>query len=162
MSNPDDATKVRACFAGLYSLSEGEEGVEEIVSKAISESHDFVLKPQREGGGNNFYGKQIEEALTSMTPRQRSAFILMDRIVPPPSPIHILREGEITDTMGVCELGIYGLFLRYEQSILTKVSNGEEVIQNSPGGHLLRTKIAAVEDGGVAAGVAVLDSPYLV
>jgi glutathione synthase len=33
---------------------------------------------------------------------------------------------------------------------------------NEYGGYLLRTKIAAMDDGGVAAGVAVLDSVYLV
>ena len=41
-------------------------------------------------------------------------------------------------------------------------SNGETVIINDAGGHLLRTKEAKVDDGGVAAGVAVLDSPYLI
>jgi len=58
----------------------------------------------------------------------------------------------LTDSNGVSELGIYGLFL----------SDGEKVIINSSGGHLLRTKVATIEDGGVAAGVAVLDSPYLI
>ena len=41
----------------------------------------FVLKPQREGGGNNLYGEEILEKL-----RQRkglAAYILMQRIRPP-------------------------------------------------------------------------------
>jgi hypothetical protein len=32
---------------------------------------------------------------------------------------------------------------------------------NESGGFLLRSKSAAIDDGGVAAGVAVLDAPYL-
>jgi glutathione synthase len=35
-------------------------------------------------------------------------------------------------------------------------------VLNQSAGYLLRTKIAKVEDGGVAAGVAVLDTPYLI
>lgn len=40
-------------------------------------------------------------------------------------------------------------------------SVGDRIILNERAGHLLRTKVASVDDGGVAAGVAVLDSPYL-
>jgi len=152
LPNANDVKKLRSCFAGLYSLSEGDEGVEEIVKKAIEEPHNFVLKPQREGGGNNLYDNQIVEQLSKMTPKQRSAFILMDRIVPPSVPIHTLREGQLNSTLGVSELGIYGLFL----------SDGDTIVENKAGGHLLRTKVSTVDDGGVAAGVAVLDSPYLV
>ena len=39
---------------------------------------------------------------------------------------------------------------------------GEEVVMNECGGHLLRTKAATSDEGGVAAGFAVLDSPLLV
>jgi hypothetical protein len=38
---------------------------------------------------------------------------------------------------------------------------GDEVVLNTQGGHLLRTKAADSDEGGVAAGYAVLDSPYL-
>jgi len=152
LTDTEAAKKLRSCFAGLYSLSEGDLGVDEIVLKAIKESQNYVLKPQREGGGNNLYGKQIEEALLKMSPKQRSAYILMDRILPPSVQIHIIREGQLSTAFGVSELGIYGLFL----------SDGEKEIINIPGGHLLRTKVATIDDGGVAAGVAVLDSPYLV
>jgi len=82
LSNPEDVEKLRACFAGLYSLTEGEEGVKEIIQKASKEPQNFVMKPQREGGGNNIYGKEIQDSLSTLSPKQRSAFILMDRIVP--------------------------------------------------------------------------------
>ena len=49
----------------------------------------FVLKPQREGGGNNVYGADIREALQRMRhSRERAAYILMERIVPPLVTIH--------------------------------------------------------------------------
>ena len=51
------AAVLRTCFAGLYGLDEGGgEAVEAIVKKARASPDDFVLKPQREGGGNNLYG----------------------------------------------------------------------------------------------------------
>jgi glutathione synthase len=50
---------------------------------AVERPQDFVLKPQREGGGNNLYGEEMVHALTTMTPSELSAFILMDRIRPP-------------------------------------------------------------------------------
>ena len=41
------------------------------------------------------------------------------------------------------------------------VVEGVVVTENVACGHLLRTKIASSNGGGVAAGYAVLDSPYL-
>ena len=83
------------------------------MKKAISESQSFVMKPQREGVGNNLYGKEIENALKTLSPIQRSGYILMDRILPPPVEVNFLREGQLATSLGVSELGIYGLFLRF-------------------------------------------------
>ena len=52
----------------------------------------------------------------------------------------------------VSELGIFGCYLK----------EGDKVIANETAGHLLRTKARGVEDGGVAAGRAVLDCPHLI
>ena len=41
----------------------------------------YVLKPQREGGGNNLYGEQLKDRLARR--EGLSAFILMQRIRPP-------------------------------------------------------------------------------
>ena len=43
-----------------------------------------------------------------------------------------------------------------------KLMDGDDVVVNKHGGHLLRTKAATSDEGGVAAGYAVLDSPKLV
>jgi hypothetical protein len=87
-------TRLRKCFAGLYSLDEGE--CEEAVKDALSNPDDYVMKPQREGGGtsslslapamsvqsfahthsdsfsltpqgNNLYGEQLKHALSTMS-----------------------------------------------------------------------------------------------
>ena len=63
----------------------------------------------------------------------------------------LLRNGEILEVDTLSELGIYGTFVR----------QGDNVILNEEAGHLIRTKAATSDEGGVAAGFAVLDSPYL-
>src|SRR5687768_13711441 len=87
---PDEMAKhTRASFTGLYSLAEGEEGVAEIVKKAIANPSNYVLKPQREGGGNNVYGEDIVELVKKLSPTELAAYILMDRILPPPMSAHL-------------------------------------------------------------------------
>ena len=60
-------------FAGLYNLDVREighgttaESVSQAISAAILNSGGFVLKPQREGGGNNFYKQVICSFITSI------------------------------------------------------------------------------------------------
>eukprot|EP00128_Syssomonas_multiformis_P015514 Colp12_sorted_trinity150504_noHs@4863 len=119
---------------------------------ALKEPHKYVLKPQREGGGNNLYGQQLAQALGSMPASERSAYILMDRIVTPPTLNYQYVDEQLFSTNVVSELGVFG----------TLITRGSEIVHNRVGGYLMRTKSADKEDGGVAAGVAVLDSPLLV
>jgi glutathione synthase len=77
-----EADLLRSCFAGLYGFGPGEGG-EEATKRALERPEDFVLKPQREGGGNNLYGDEMVRALQTMTQDEKGAFILMERIRPP-------------------------------------------------------------------------------
>lgn len=80
----EDATRLRACFANLYGLdADGGADVDAIVARAIAQPGAFVLKPQREGGGNNLYGEELAEALRTYSKEERASFILMERIRPP-------------------------------------------------------------------------------
>ena len=50
------------------------------VRTALASPERFVLKPQREGGGNNVYGADIRPVLERIQhSRERTAYILMDR-----------------------------------------------------------------------------------
>ena len=64
-----------------------------------------------------------------------------------------VRDGEIFEGSAVYELGIYGIFLG---------GGAGRVLHNTGYGHLLRTKLSTSNEGGVAAGFAVLSSPLLV
>lgn len=151
---PHDAEALRSVFAGLYSLdvADGSE-VDAIVKQAIANPSNFVLKPQREGGGNNLYGAELKQALETMSPAERAAYVLMDIIRPPAKLATLVRDGEAVSGACVCELGIYG-------TILTDGSG--KVVHEACVGHLLRQKSLGVDEGGVAAGFACLSSPALV
>lgn len=143
--------KIRATFAGLYTLDLGSEG-DQTVAMALKDPERYVLKPQREGGGNNIYGPEICKVLQEAKGPERMAYILMDKIRPTPSHNYLLRrDGPLTISNCLSELGVFGAYVR----------QGTEMVMNEQVGHLLRTKSSAHADGGVAAGVAVLDNPLL-
>ncbi|XP_043946110.1 glutathione synthetase [Protopterus annectens] len=152
-SDPETVRRIRATFAGLYSFDMGEEG-DQTVALATANPDRFVLKPQREGGGNNIYGEEIRVVLEGIKDKpERSSYILMDRIRPQPVRNCLLRSGmPLKLSENISELGMFGVYVR----------NGKKMVLNECAGHLLRTKSIEHADGGVAAGVAVLDNPYLV
>ncbi|CAN4111192.1 unnamed protein product [Withania somnifera] len=150
LENKDDIAKLRKCFAGLWSLDESD-----TVKDAIERPGLYVMKPQREGGGNNIYGEDVREALLKLQKEgtgSDAAYILMQRIFPNVSHSILMREGIPHKEQTISELGIYGSYLR----------NKTEVLINEQAGYLMRTKVSSSNEGGVAAGFAVLDSIYLV
>ncbi|BAF28719.1 glutathione synthetase, chloroplastic isoform X1 [Oryza sativa Japonica Group] len=149
LNNKEDIAKLRKCFAGLWSLDN-----EEIVKTAIEKPDLFVLKPQREGGGNNIYGYDLRETLVRLQKEQGealAAYILMQRIFPRASLTHLVQGGVCFEDLTISELGIFGAYLR----------NKDKVVLNNQCGYLMRTKVSSSNEGGVAAGFAVLDSILL-
>ncbi|CAA0829277.1 Glutathione synthetase- chloroplastic [Striga hermonthica] len=151
LENKDDIAKVRKCFAGLWSLDDSS-----IIKDAIENPGLYVMKPQREGGGNNIYGEDVRLSLQRMEKEgmeeNAAAYILMQRIFPVISRAVLMRDGISHKEHVISELGIYGTYLR----------NKTDVIVNDNSGYLMRTKVSSSNEGGVAAGFAVLDSVYLV
>lgn len=147
-----DAAAVRSTFMPQLSLAPGPDG-DANAATATADAGAWVLKPQREGGGNNLYGADVAAALRRMDPVERGGWVLMRRILPVRVPNVVVRGGRAQAAELVCELGVFGVYLERA---------GGEVTINETSGTLLRSKLADVEDGGVAAGVAVLDSVRLV
>jgi glutathione synthase len=123
----------------------------------------YVLKPQREGGGYNFYGEKLAEKLRENTTSEPDGtlklgeklaeYILMQRLFPPQQKSVLVRAGRVEGTGDtVSELGCYGVLV---------VDSDGKVILNEYAGLLLRTKFSNVDEGGVASGYATLSSPYL-
>uniref|UniRef100_A0A671KJB3 Glutathione synthetase n=1 Tax=Sinocyclocheilus anshuiensis TaxID=1608454 RepID=A0A671KJB3_9TELE len=138
---PETVAQIRATFAGLYTLDMGEG--DKTVAVALANPDQYVLKSQKEGGGNNIYDSEICEVLENLkNSTERMAYILMDKIQPVPVQNYLLRPGA-TLKLNSClsELGVFGAYVR----------KGKDMVFNECVGHLLRTKR-----------VAVLDNPLLV
>ncbi len=120
-----------------------------------------MLKPQREGGGNNIYGLKIPPFIKSLGDDNKKyrSHILMELIEPPALRNSIFRMGKVTSGGVIGELGVYGV-------CLWRHSRGEreelKILENWEAGHLLRTKGRESEEGGVAAGFGAVDSACLI
>jgi glutathione synthase len=151
--HPDEAALLRSCFAGLYALGDGDD--QDTVDMALKHPERYVLKPQREGGGNNLYHQDLVDALEKMSYNERGAYILMSKIQPPVAENSLVRRGKIVyQGPCVCELGVFGISLRRYDS--------NDVLHDEAVGHILRAKSVETDEGGVAAGYAFLSSPKLV
>ncbi|XP_050315569.1 glutathione synthetase-like isoform X4 [Anthonomus grandis grandis] len=155
LSEPKKIAAVREIFTGLYGLDFDEAG-DQAIQMALDDPDRFVLKPQREGGGNNVYGMEIRDAILAMKDtKERTAWILMERIRPPITTGYMVRPGgknppDLAEM--VSELGIFGVI----------IGDSQKIMVNRQVGHMLRTKVATADEGGVAAGYGALDSPYLI
>lgn len=158
---PQDLEQLRSSFAPQYSMSDGpdSEGVKIALDPTTAEKH--VLKPQREGGGNNIYRSNIPKYLKSISEKEYKQYILMELIQPPAQAknIALRSDGQVIPGSVISELGIFG-------TCLWRRTTGEggartEFLQNEEGGYLLRTKARDSDEGGVAAGFSSLDSLIL-
>ena len=153
----EKADMLRRCFAEQYSLgSMASPGSDIAVENAIATNGEkWVLKPQREGGGNNFYGKELADFLKAhLGCDVLSGYVLMQRIFPRPQKSVCLRKGQVATITTISELGIYGVFVG-------DGSSDTPPMLNQAAGYLLRTKPLGVDEGGVATGYSVLNSIVL-
>ncbi|CAN7991747.1 unnamed protein product [Ixodes hexagonus] len=151
--NKMTADRVRSTFAGLYSLDLIPEG-HKAAEKAIANPTAYVLKPQREGGGNNVYGEKVKQELLALgRTKEREGYILMDLITPPVNTNYIVRPGSTVELASiVSELGIFGVIL----------GDQDDVLENYEAGFIVRSKTTGTSEGGISAGYGVLDSLLLV
>lgn len=148
----DEIAKISSTFVKIYPLDDSEQG--KLAKKLIQERpQDFVLKPQREGGGNNIYKEEIPDFLAKLDEKDWGAYILMELITPPTHKNKLIRNNEIYQEDIISELGIFG-------SIVFDEVKGD-IKYNENSGFLLRSKFSSSNEGGVAAGFGCVDGIYL-
>lgn len=154
-STGSEISELEKTFTNIYPLDTSPSGLKARKIAIDPElCQGYVLKPQREGGGNNIYRSAIPPFLKSLPETHWKSFILMEIITPPPVQNLILRNGNIEKGGVICELGVYGTCLWDHAT--------KEVLHNEQAGYLLRTKGDKSEEGGVAAGFGSMDSCCLV
>ncbi|AET38355.1 glutathione synthase Ecym_2643 [Eremothecium cymbalariae DBVPG len=145
------ASKLSPTFVKMYPLDDTEMGK---IGRALAlnEPENYVLKPQREGGGNNIYKKDIPTFLTSISEQEWSGYVLMELINPLETTGNVIIRGqEIHRSPILSELGVFGTIL----------FDDEQIYSNKYAGWLLRSKFSYSNEGGVAAGFGCVDSVVL-
>ena len=165
----EQVSAIQATFAGMWGLESlvQERGLDAV--KLLGEAKSIVLKPQREGGGNNVYGSDIPTFLDGLPETERKAWIAMEMInIPRGVRNWLVRSGfdgsgksvaglaRAVNEEVVSELGIFGTLL------FTEKDGKTEVLRDEESGYLLRTKEVINNEGGVGVGFSVLDSVVLV
>ncbi|KZF22249.1 glutathione synthetase-like protein [Xylona heveae TC161] len=157
LKDPAVADRVHQTFTNIYPIDDTNAGREaRAIATDEGKSNGYVLKPQREGGGNNIYRAAIPKFLKSLPESHWKGYILMELIEPPAQENAILRNGEVQRGQIIGELGIYGACL------WRKGENSPTLLENEEAGQLLRTKGRESEEGGVAAGFGSVDSCLLI
>ena len=151
----EELEQVSQSFVHLFAPDEKttDEHRQEIAVLELAKKHpqDYVLKPQREGGGNNYFDTEMLTVIQKFSAQELQAYILMERIHSPSHPSILVVDHQIQQADCVSEIGRYGIYLADEK---------EELI-NQDTGYLVRTKSADKNEGGVSAGYACLDSLFL-
>ena len=149
------AARLRSIFGECYAIGKDDETTNALISQVLNDPASYVLKPQREGGGNNLWGEEMCIALRSLPLEERGAYILMKRIVSRPRLCALVRAGQVAIAPCISELGIFGALC---SSPVENDLSSTEVHFNEYCGYLLRTKLASQNEGGIAVGIAVIDS----
>eukprot|EP00835_Amoeboradix_gromovi_P004871 NODE_410_length_9177_cov_0.515091.p2 type:complete len:445 gc:universal NODE_410_length_9177_cov_0.515091:3051-4385(+) len=148
----EEAKNLSGTFMGLFTMDQDTEQGKLAYSLLVANPDNFVLKPQREGGSNNYYGEKIIEHLSSISKQEYKKYILMEKIVSFHQPNTLIRyvNGNYTKIDGNCisEIGVYGYF----------ISKNKEMLRNEVGGYLVRTKLVGTNEGGVATGYSYLNA----
>jgi glutathione synthase len=153
-----ELVELKESWVTMWGLDEGPDEMSglEGVDRARRDASNLVLKPQREGGGNNVYTDDIPAFLDALPPADRRAWIAMELIRPPEASASYLANaagGGLLKSHSVSELGIFGY-------ALFGYPGGK--IKEKEVGWLVRTKQRNSNEGGVAAGFSFLDSLLLV
>lgn len=117
---------------------------------ALKNPDDWVLKPHREGGGNNYFGDDMVQKLNTMTSAEMEAYILMEKIRQPVFDSVRMVEGKAIPCRCFTELGYFG----------TAYYSGPQAQAsfNKADGYLLRTKDESMDEGLVLGGFSFLDA----
>lgn len=162
-------TQSAPAFSASFPVVESKLGEPLGTTLARRHADKLVLKPQREGGGNNIYKDDIPAFLDGLAEEERMAWIAMALIVPPAGVGSYLvratsgssengdeKQKRVVRAETISELGIFGW------ALFGNEGNGIVCKERGDVGWLMRTKGVESNEGGVAAGFSVLDSVVLV
>ncbi len=144
-------------FGGIYYLRDlDKDKRNELFSKIKQTPDKYILKPMKEGGGNNISGEKLVEFLPSGEDDEPDEnlknSIIVEKIESPGHDSLVIKDEKIVEQNSISEYSIYGV-------ILTK---GETLHINKSVGFLVRTKSVESLEGGIMEGAGAVDLPCLI
>jgi len=122
--------------------------IPEILAMVESNPSLYVLKPQREGGANNYFDHEIVDMIKNLSPEEISTYLLMEKIDSSPHIGYFVRNKQMNIMPCTSELGVFAYVL----------SDSEKILESKVGGTLVRSKPSCLSEGGLARGYGVIDS----
>jgi glutathione synthetase len=144
----DDLSEIKPIFKGMWGF-ENIEAVRDVIDDCKANPQNYVLKTQREGGGNNYFGSAILPFLEDEA--ELWQYSLMKRVFPQSFQATLVKGGDTWTGEAISELGIFGEIL---------CDKDGTVLVNEEIGCMMRTKPVSNDEGGVCAGYAYVDTPY--
>jgi glutathione synthase len=143
-------------FTKIYYLRDmDKEKQKELFNQITSNPHSYVIKPQREGGGNNYYDEKIIPLLPKDDSEPSDELlnsIIMERIEAPEyETLNLIDEKVIVNTIN-SEFSVYGVIISSDDKIYNI---------NKSVGFLVRSKDKNAGEGGVIHGSGCVDLPCL-
>mgnify|MGYP002626335741 FL=1 len=142
-------------FGGIYYIRDmSQENINDLFNKIKLEPNKYILKPMKEGGGNNITGEKLKELIPENNSEINDIIknsVIVDRI---DSYIHeglILRDEKLNVQNSISEYSIYGIIL----------TNENNIIMNKSVSFLVRTKNKESIEGGIIEGAGAIDIPCL-
>ena len=146
----EERNLIRKNFANFWEINDPAK-VPELLKMVEANPRLYVLKPQREGGTNNFFDEEIIHLFKTLSFKELSTHILMEKIDSTPHIGLMVRNRELAVAPCISEVGIYGYVL----------SDSEKLIKSMVAGYVVRTKMASSNECGLVAGWGVLDTLVL-
>ena len=149
------AEAMSAFHVPLFTMDQSLEEGRNALALVQQDPSQYVMKPQREGGANNYYGEEILDHLSKIDIDAYQQYILMERIsgLRHSNTLIKYQNGIKQDVEGQCvsEIGVFGYMIAKEGKML------KDDVQ----GYIVRTKLVGTDEGGVATGYSCLNSLQL-
>ena len=142
-------------FGGIYNIRDmSSEKVKELFSKIKAEPTKYILKPMKEGGGNNITGDKLKDII----PEEDSEIsdliensVVVEKIESYEHEGLVIRNEKLKVQNSISEFSIYGIIL----------TNENKLIINKSVSFLVRTKDKESIEGGIIEGAGAIDIPCL-
>ena len=142
-------------FGGIYYIKDmDQEKQKELFSQIKRDPNKYILKPMREGGGNNITGDKLKELIPEEGNEPNDLLkvsVIVDKIDAAVHESIVLKNEKINIQNSISEFSIYGIILTNENSL----------VMNKSVSFLVRTKNKDDTEGGIMEGAGAVDLPCL-